>query len=389
MMRTLTVFSRPSFLYPFLVVLPVALLAAGCGGSRSRLTKAAVSGDEIVDATGMAPYNAADVPGSKAAALAAAQRSAVELVVGVYVVGKTRVDKAVAIENNILANTQGYVKKYQVLSEGKEGNFYKVRIRALVSTDKLRDDLDSMGLLRSPAVGNPRTAILLQEWIGEKPDAAKNATHALTQALLAKGFQIVSLPASVNRDEDPVEIARSLSKGQAELVLAGLARAQSLEYERKLGGVSSYRAAVSFRVIEVGSGQILSTVSQVASGLEGTAEIAGGKALAKAAELAAADLASLPSELSKRSLVTVKIIGLTSFEKLGSLQKALSSKAGVKDVYLRSFNQAGGEANLELHIDGISPQDVAALAVKNGGEGWSIYQVEGRSIQLSASPAGR
>jgi hypothetical protein len=388
-MLTLTRTPRRTLRYPFLVLLPFALIIAGCGGSRPMLKKAANAGDEIVDVDGMAPYNAADIPGSKAAAIAAAQRAAVELVVGVYVVGKTRVDKAVAIENNILANTSGYVKKYQILSEGKSGDYYKVRIRALVSTQKLKEDLDQMGLLRSPAVANPRTAILLQEWIGEKPDAAKNATHALTQSLLAKGFQIVQLPASVTKEEDPLEIARTINRGQAELILAGLARAQTLDYEKRLGGMSSYRASVNFRVIEVGSGQVLNTVSQVASGMEGTPEIAGGKALAKAGELAAGDLANLPAELSKRSLVTMKVTGLTSYEKLSALQKALSSKAGVKDLYLRSFNQSAGDAQLEMHIDGISPDELASLAVKTGGEGWSIYQLEGRTIQISASPAGR
>jgi hypothetical protein len=373
-----------------LFLLPLVLVTAGCSGSRSGLKKAAVSGDEIVDVDGMAPYNAQDVPGSRSAALAAAQRSAVELVVGVYVSAKTLVDKAVAIESNILTNTQGYVKKYQILSEGKSGDYYKVRIRALVSTQKLHNDLDSLGLLRAPAIGNPRVALLIQEWIGEKPSMGLDATRALMQGLINKGFQVVELPSSIKPDTDPVEAARILSRGQVELILAGLARAQSLGYDqKKFGGLHSYRASISFRVIEVGTGQVLSTVSETASGLEGTPDIAGAKALAKAGELAVADLATLPEELSKRSLVTMKITGLTAFDKLGAFQKSLAAQAGVKDVYLRSFTQSTGEADLELHIDGISPQDLAGQSVRIGGSGWSIYQVEGRLIQLSASPAGR
>src|SRR4029077_15094614 len=130
------------------------------------------------------------------------------------------------------------------------------------------------------------------------------------------------------------DLARSMSRGQAELLVAGLARAQSLGYEegKKFGGLSSYRASVSFRVIEVGSGQILTTVSETASGLEGTPEIAGGKSLAKAGEMAVADLVNLPEELSKRSLVTLTITGLTSFDKLSDIEKGLTSQPGVKDV---------------------------------------------------------
>src|SRR5262249_36591460 len=148
---------------------------------------------------------------------------------------KTRVDKAVAIDNNILANTEGYVKKYQILSEGRDGDYYKVKIRALVSTQKLHKDLDNIGALRAPAVGNPRVAIMLQEWIGEKPSAGKDATRTLTQGLIDKGFQVVELPANkVNPDEDPVDVARTLNRSQVELILAGLGRAQALgDYEKK------------------------------------------------------------------------------------------------------------------------------------------------------------
>jgi hypothetical protein len=370
-------------------LLAVSFLIAGCSGSKSRLNRAAVKGDEVVEAEGLAPYNAGDIPGSRAAALAAAQRSAVELVVGVYVSAKTRVDKAIAIENTILSNVQGYVKQYQILSEGKQGDYYKVRIRALVSTDKLHSQLDSIGALAAPGVGNPRTAILLQEWVGEKPSETKDATRALSQGLIAKGFRIVELPSSIDREGDPVEIARSLSRGQAELIIAGLARAQPLDLDHKLGGMHSYRAAISGRVIEVGTGQVLTTMSQQASGLEGTAEIAGAKALGKVGELAVGDLASLPDELAKRAQVSIKITGLTSFEKLRDVQKALEGMAGVKDIYLRSFNQSAAEANIDARIDGVSPQDVANQIVKAGGAGWSIYSVEGKLLQISASPAGR
>jgi hypothetical protein len=174
------------------------------------------------------------------------------------------------------------------------------------------------------------------------------------------------------------------------LILAGLARAQSLGYgQQQLGGLSSYRASISLRVIEVGTGQILSTVSETASGLEGTPDIAGSKALSRAAELAVNDLASLPQDIAKRSLVTITVNGLTAFDKLSAFQKGLLAQPGVKDLFLRSFNQSSGEAVLELHIDTISPQELADQCVKIGGDGWSVFQVVGRSIQLSASPAGR
>lgn len=372
-----------------LAALPLALIFSGCTGSRSRLEKAKTAEDEIVVAEGEAPYKADDVPGSHAAALAAAQRAAVEQVVGVYVSAKTLVDKAVAIENNILTHVNGYVKKYEILSEGRSGEWYKVRIRALVATNQLHQDLDSLGLLRQPAVGNPRVAFLLQEWVGEKRVDNGEAARALTQGLLNRGFQVVALSSSVNADADPVDIAKSTSRGEAELIVAGLARAQSLGYgEKEFGGLSSYRASISIRVLEVGTGEVLTTVSETASGLEATPEIAAGKALGKVGELAANDLASLPGQLSERAHVAITISGVTSFDTLGNFEKALSSQPDVKDLYLRSFTQESGVATLEAHTQGISPQDLAERCVKLGGSTWSVYQVSGRSIQLSASQAG-
>lgn len=344
---------------------------------------------EVVEAEGMAPNRADDLPGTKAAALAAAQRSAVELVVGVYVNAKTRVEKAALVEQSILTKTAGYVKRYEILSEGRSGEWYKMRIRALVSTKDLHEDLDSAGLLRAQALGYPRVTVLLQEFVLEKQIREGYAARALTQALLDQGFKVIELPRSINREEDPLEIARNLSRNSTDILVAGFARAQPMDFDKKMGGMASYRASVTFRVISAGSGEVIQTVSQTASGLEGTPEIAAQKALEKAAEMTSKDLARLPEEMSKRAQVDVTITGLTSFEALSQYQKALSGMQGVKDHYLRSYNQSTGVAVLDVLADNISPQDLADRSVKAGGSAWSVFQVAGRTIQLSASQAGR
>lgn len=359
-----------------------------CSGSKTRLKTGKTLEGEVVEAEGMAPYKADDLPGTRAASLAAAQRAAIELVVGVYVNAKTRVDKAVAIEQNILTHSSGYIKRYEVLSEGRSGEWYKMRIRALVSTKELYSDMDSAGLLRQPAVGYPRVAVLLKEYVGEKESNEGHASRALTQTLLDQGFKVVQLPQSISRDEDPLEVAKTLNHRVAELLVAGFARAQNLGEDRKLGGMTSYRATVSFRVIEVGSAEVMQTVSEVASGLEGTPEIASQKALEEAAKMTVKDLTSLPQTLSKRAHVDLTVTGLKSFEGLSKFQKGLLGVTGVKDLYLRSYDQEAGVAVLDVLADQVSPQELADQAVRIGGADWSIFSVAGRSIQLSASQAG-
>ena len=363
-----------------------ALLMTSC--ATSRINKAKGEEGEVVVAEGIAPYKADDLLGTKAASLAAAQRSAVELVVGVYVNAKTRVEKAVAIEQNILAKTSGYVKRYEILSQGRDGEWYKTKIRALVSTQQIHQDLDSMGFLKLPEVGFPRVTIELQEFIGETENMDGHAQHSLTQALLAKGFKVVELPSSVRSGEDPVEAAKSINHSTAELLIAGMARAQNLGYDKALGGMSSYRASVTFRVLEAGSGEVFATVSQVASGLEATPELAAGKALEKAGEVAANDLSTLPAELAKRSHVDLTISGLKSFDALSAFQKSLTSEPGVKDLFLRSYSQDPGVAVMDILIEQISPQELADRSVKIGGPEWSVFQVSGHAVQVSASQAG-
>jgi len=373
----------------YIAVALVPLLIAGCSGSKQRLNKAAASlGGEVVEAEGIAPYKATDIPGSKAASLAAAQKAAVELVVGVYVNAKTRVDKAVAIENTILTQTKGYVKKYDILKEGPDGEWYRTRIRALVDTQDIRGDLDSLGVMRPRTLASPRVALFIQEWMGEKRDEGHNASRALTQVLIDRGFNVVEVPASFKSEEDPGELAKKLPHSMADILISGLARAQSLGYGKEFGGLYSYRASVSLRAIEVGTSDVLLTVSETASGLETSPELAAGKALSNAAESTGKDFSSLPDEIDKRSRNTITINGIKSFDALSQFQKNVLGIPGVKDLSLRSFSQENGVAEIEVQT-GVSPQELAEQAVKKAGDSWSVYQVSGHSIQLSASQAGR
>jgi len=372
------------------LLLVSGLVLIGCSGSKTRLKTGKTMGGEVVEAEGMAPYKADDLTGTKAAALAAAQKAAVELVVGVYVTAKTRVEKAVAIEQNILTRTSGYVKKYDILKEWREGDWYKIRIRALVATDKIHEDLDSLGALKRPDVAYPRVALAIQEFVGEKPNKDASATRAVTQVLLSKGYKVVDLPASIRNEEDPIEAAQKMNRKTADLLLAGLARAQSLEYGKKeFGGMHSYRAGINFRVIEAETGEVMATVSQTASGIEATAELAAQKAFQQAAELMNSDLASLPNQLAQKAHLDLNIVGLKSFEALSKLQKSLATEPGVKDLYLRSYNQEDGVASIDLLVDRLSAQELAERAVRIGGADWSILQVGGRSVQLTATQAGR
>jgi hypothetical protein len=212
----------------------------------------------------------------------------------------------------------------------------------------------------------------------------------LTQALLSSGFKVIDLSFPIRADDDPVEVAKKISHNSAELLIVGIAKATPLEdQDKKLGGMSSHRAVLNARVLETGTGEVIATISQVASGLEATPELSAQKAFAQTAELAKGELVSLPQQLADKAHVEITLQGLKSFEMLSNFEKKMSSEPSVKDLYLRSYNQENGVALVDVLVDQISVQELSDRVLKIGGPEWTLLQVSGRSIQVSTSPAGR
>src|SRR5205085_9845630 len=101
------------------------------------------------------------------------------------------VEKAVAIENNILGNTEGYVKKYEILKEENENGLYKTRIRALVSLQAIQKDLKEMSFINTTELRRPRLSMQLTERIEKQPIDEHPAFTAIQRQLLDNGFNIV------------------------------------------------------------------------------------------------------------------------------------------------------------------------------------------------------
>lgn len=343
----------------------VLLALAACSGPRLKVGQ--TQEGEVVEAEGLVPYRAEDLPGTQAAGLAAAQRSAVERVVGVIVSAHTRVDKAVAIEQNILARTSGYVKKYDVLSERKEGGYWKTRIRALVSFDSVASDLKSFGILDAKRAGDPRVAVLVDETVDGQPAETTHAGDALAAALLESGYVVVDRAsmagAAMQRMIDAVERGDVKAAGdlgsriKAEVVVMGEGSASRLkDLDPRLGGFASYRARISAKAVRSGSGQVLASALRQASGMDVDPQAASAKALAAAARLLAEYLAPQMAEtLSSRSEVSLEVSGLRDVNELAALQQALRA-GGLGEARLRSYS--AGTA--ELSLSGTGAEEAAS-----------------------------
>ncbi|PJZ89050.1 hypothetical protein [Leptospira levettii] len=78
-----------------------------------------------------------NIPTAKSEALNEAFKEVVQKGVGVYVNSKSEINDFQLLYNKIISESKGYIETYTILSEGEENGFYKVKIKAKVSNEKL------------------------------------------------------------------------------------------------------------------------------------------------------------------------------------------------------------------------------------------------------------
>ncbi len=338
--------------------LAALLIAAGC--SHGRLKPGPGEQGEVIESEGWSPSDG-DLLKSRQRALAEAQRKAVERVVGVFISAKTRVDAAVHVDSRIMANVEGYIRKYDVLEERNEAGFFKMRIRALVLYRKIGDDLRELGLLRPPPPpGNPRVSVLL------KPDGAAGsgslAARGVRTALVERGFAVID------------------GEGAYDLAVTGDADAHPIE-DSRLAGFRSFRARVSLQASKMGSSQLLSRKTQEASALDPSPEVARAKALDVAGAMAGEALAAeLSKALASRIEVRLRIHGIKGLEKIRAVAEDVRGNPGVAAVTLSAYRD--GIAELQVTTERIPGDELAALMLRMRSHRFAARSVSPYEVEL-------
>ncbi len=355
------------FVIIFFAVIP-SLLISGCAGGKQRLKLGETAEGEVVEAEGLAAVTD-DLIGTRRAALSDAYKNAIEKVVGVFISARTMVDKAVTIQQNILGKTDGYIKKHEVIREGKEAEgLYHTHIRALVSYQQVKRDLEEFNIMDLNAVGNPRVAILLDEAIEGDAGQSTACSDALAQGLIEKGYKVVdrSEMAAIRVAEATKELtsgdaAKALKpitqKLNAEVVVTGKASVSQLTGQN-LGGLLSYRGNFSGKAMKSQTGEILAAVTVQGSGLDATKEAASAKAMMVLGKNAGQEFSvKIAAELAKRSTVMVTVKNIPNIGCLSEIKTILSKTAGVSDVFMRNYQE--GAAELEVKVSGAKSSDLA------------------------------
>jgi hypothetical protein len=343
-------------------------LVVGCAGSKSRLKIGQSVDGEVVEAEGLAPYNAADIIATKRASLVDAQKNAVERAVGVFVSGKTLVEKAVAIENNILARTDGYVKKYDILKESREGDLYKTRIRALVAVKDLEKDLKQLSLLGTGELSRPRVRIKISEKVDKEAADESPAATGLEKQLVENGYVIVS-------GDDA---------GTPDLEIKGTATSYPFQ-TGDLGGFVSYRARMTVTVTRPGTTNVVLSQSKEASGLGGNPQLAGLKSLETVGNLTGEELAKQLAQLwSNKRTVTVTVEGVATFADVDRIKKHIGSQPQVSDLVLRSYDEKMAQFEVELGKQ-LQPSELASRLEASQALPLKVIEAKPQIIRLKAN----
>lgn len=338
-------------------------------------------GDTLVTADGIGDIASGSEGKTRDAAIEDALRKAVEQAVGTFIQSETVVQNYMIVNDNILARSTGYVKKYDILNESKDGNAYKVTVRAEISSEKLRDDLTAIGLLMVRK-HKPRVMVVIPEQNLGKTVSNPAGETEIIKRFLEKGFKLVDQSqVSKIRYNDRIKAAIEgdaklaakigLQHG-AEVIIIGEAFSEPLG---SIGGMVSSRARVDARVIKIDTGEIMAADGKQASGIDITEVVAGKKAIQKAAEdiadyMIEEILAKWSAEVTNSNSVELVIAG-TTYAQLTEL-KALLSKSfrGVKGIHQKSFtgNRAVIEVDLKSDIqafaDELAQKDFKGFAVE-------------------------
>jgi len=332
-------------------------------------------------------YN--DVGAARDRAIDDVLRKAVEQTLGTYIDAQTKVENFMVVEDRILNWSRGYVKNYNILSEGKKTpESYEVVIQATVDMTNLANDANAVqNLLQS--MGNPRLMILIDEQnVGEvstryhyfQVNMTASET-AMINKFIEKQFGVVD-PMTVrqNKERDTIlsaingdtQAAKSIANAlEAEIVITGKAIAK-VATGINLGGMKSCQANINARVIDADVGTIIATGSKHAA-YPHIDEVTGGTmAIEKAANALADELITKILEKWRSrfyNLNDVKLIisGLNSFTEASNFKNALQFTArGVKNVFQR--NVSGGTAEFDIQISGNAEQLARELDQRDIGD---------------------
>ncbi len=356
--------------------------------------------DGSITAVGQAAVLSGDKPAAREKAIEDGLRHAVEMAAGTKVSSLSEVEDFQTKMDQVLTHSQGFVKHYDILKEGMDGDVMQITIKAQISQADLDKDLEAVGLLMSRK-GMPRTMVLIAEQnIGmAAPKAAWMKDQGRESALISTDLRIAE---SIIIDElkkggfrqivDP-EIAESKaatvggftttltgaqarklgSLTHAEVIIIGQVIATSRGETSDLGpGWRSCTATLNARAVNTDNGDILATAETTQNAAQLDDLTCGKEAIKKASKAFTGEMVKKIADRWSADVsggnevhVTVKKVG--SLKAASDFRSALTQLVrGVRGVVQRSYS--GGTQELDVTLVGSTQNFAEELEAKKLGK---------------------
>ncbi|MDP2646973.1 MAG: hypothetical protein Q8P24_18710 [Desulfobacterales bacterium] len=339
---------------------------------------AASAAPQAVEAEGVSGLSGQD-------ALRQAMRAAVEQAAGVFVHSESEVQNFVLQKEKILSRTEGYITRYTVTRETRANDLFTVKISAMVSTDKIKDDLIALKILVE-SLARPKLMILIREdAMGMEKTGMRIAETQCASLLGAKGFDLV--------DQGQFEKVRALDQARqalagnvtaanrlgltlgAQYVVLGHAVVQDIGEAFPGSGLRSLQASLQVKVIQTQSGLVLGSavktgVAAHVSPLTGATE-----ALKNAAQKAVdgylvdAITHSFQDFLNNGVPLQLQVTGVKTFQLYKQVSSAIETLDKVVSSKKEAWSQSGGMLVLALRFKGTSEELAELIDGKDFGKG--------------------
>jgi len=310
---------------------------------------------------------------SKEDAIRQAQRAAVEQAVGVFIHSQTEVENFEVKKDKIMARTQGYVTRFTVLkAEKSPDGAHTVRISAVISLDKIKDDLMAMKILLD-SMERPKVMILVEEkYVGMHDLGMRLAETEISSLIGAKGFDLVDqaqLEQVKSLDQARQALAGNMAAAQslglnlgAQYVILGQATVQDAGEAFAGSGIKSLQAGLQLKILQTQSGLVLGSVVKNGVAAHVSPLTGATKALRLAVRKAVDEYVvdaitnSFQDYLNNGAPLKLHVTGVQTFKQY----KIVSSAVDILDRVVSSkkdgWNKAGGILILDMRFKGTSEE---------------------------------
>lgn len=352
------------------VLAALGLLSACVSRTKSASSRSSV---DVFDAEGAAAYDEGDLTATSNAAVTDAQKNALESVAGLFMDARSKTEKYGVLKTNLLRAPGIYVKKYKVLSERREGAFYRVNIRVWLYVDKISSALRGLSMTEAAKPG-ASAALMLDEYFASAASPYGDARAAFTDYLSRKtALSFLDNPALKNsRDEDSFfEAARASG---ADLVLIGRAEAGPMAAAQgPQAGFYPAKAKAEIKIYQSGSRALLAEISSVSNALDPAEEGAFRKALVSAGELLGAEAAGRADKFIKpETPLTLRVRGLSGIEDARKLKTAVD-RLHISGSTFESYS--AGEAVMTVYPVRPDSQEFSSALLRAG-----VFNLELESV---------